>query len=309
MIDLNDLRAFDKVAATKNFSTAARELDLPRSSVSRSIARLEEELGTRLFQRTTREVALTPAGDALQLRCAGLLGALEDAIGEVRSSTSLPRGHLRVTSFAANLLRKELPAFLERYPAVTVAVDVSSETRDLLAEADVAIRLGPMPDSGAVATRLRSVKRYLCASPSYINRRGGPGSLDELAEFDTIDMPGAYGRPRSWTFTKSGEIKRLEIPPRVSVSDEASIKSLLVDGAGIGIVSAYCAGPALASGELVRLLPEWSVPPVDVSIVFASKRGLSPNVRAFVDFMKERLGAAKYDEPPEAEGLSLMSSG
>ena len=183
---------------------------------------------------------------------------------------------------------------------MTVAIDVSSETKDLLADADVAIRLGPMPDSGVVATRLRSVKRYLCASPSYIDRRGMPDSLDDLAEFDTIDMPGAYGRPRCWTFTKAGETKRLEIPTRASVNDEASIKSLLVDGAGIGVVSAYCAGPALASGQLVRLFPEWSIPPVDVNIVFASKRGLSPNVRAFVDFMKERLGATKYDEQPEA---------
>ena len=114
MIDLNDLRAFEKVAAMKSFSAAARDLGLPKSTLSRCIARLEEELDARLFQRTTREVALTPAGEALQLRCAGLLGALEDALGEVRSSTSAPRGHLRVTSFAANLLRRELPAFLER---------------------------------------------------------------------------------------------------------------------------------------------------------------------------------------------------
>ncbi len=157
-----------------------------------------------------------------------------------------------------------------------------------------------MPDSGIVATRLRSMKRYLCASPSYIARRGMPDSLDELAELDTIDMPGADGRPRAWTFTKDGETKKLEIPARVSVNDETSIKGLLFDGAGVGIVSAYCAGPALASGQLVRLFSDWSIPPVDVNIAFASKRGLSPNVRAFVDFMRERLGAEKYDEQREA---------
>jgi LysR family transcriptional regulator for bpeEF and oprC len=300
MMDFNDLRAFEKVAAMKSFSAAARELGLPRSSVSRSVARLEEELDARLFQRTTREVALTPTGEALHLRCAGLLGALEDAVGQVRSSTSVPRGHLRVTSFAANLLRKELPAFLALYPEVTVAVDVSSETKNLLADADVAIRLGPMPDSGVVATRLRSMNRVLCASPAYLERRGKPESLDDLVEHDTVDMPGAFGRPRCWTFTKDGENKKLEIPTRLSVNEESAIKSLLVDGAGIGIVSAYCCGPALASGELVRLFPEWSVPPIDVNILFASKRGLSPNVRAFVDFMKERLGAPKYDEQRQA---------
>jgi LysR family transcriptional regulator, regulator for bpeEF and oprC len=303
VIDLNDLRAFEKVAAAKSFSEAARALGLPRSSLSRSVARLEEELGARLFQRTTREVALTPAGAALQLRCGGLLAELEDAVGEVRSATSVPRGHLRVTSFAANLLRKELPAFLLRYPEITVAIDVSSEVKDLLAEADVAIRLGPMPNSGVVTTRLRSMKRYLCASPSYIDRRGMPESPDDLAGRETIDMPGGDGRPRCWTFTRAGETKRLEIPPRASVNDEGSIKSLLVDGAGIGIVGAYCAGQALVSGQLVRLLPEWSIPPLDVNIVFPSKRGLSPNVRVFVDFIKERLGAPTYDDQPEASSV------
>jgi LysR family transcriptional regulator for bpeEF and oprC len=300
MFDLNDLRIFERVAATKSFSAAARVLGLPRSSVSRSIARLEEELDARLFQRTTREVALTPTGEALQLRCAGLLGALEEAVGQVRSSTSEPRGHLRVAAFAGNLLRKELPAFLERYPAVTVSVDISCETRDLMTDTDVAIRLGHMPDSGVVATRIRSAERVLCASPGYLERRGKPQSLDELAEHDTVDMPGAFGRPRCWTFTKDGETKKLEIPARLSVNEESAIKSCLVDGAGIGIVFAYCGGPALASGQLVALFPDWSIPAIDVNIVFASKRGLSPNVRAFVDFMRERLGAPRYDDLREA---------
>ncbi len=104
MIDLNDLRAFEKVAGTKSFASAARALGLPRSSVSRSIARLEREIDARLFQRTTRQVALTPTGEALLLRCAGLLSALEEAVAQVRTSTSVPRGPLRVNAFAANLL-------------------------------------------------------------------------------------------------------------------------------------------------------------------------------------------------------------
>ena len=300
MIDLNDLRAFEKVAATKSFASAARALGVPRSSVSRSIARLEREIDARLFQRTTREVALTPTGDALLLRCAGLLGELEEAVAQVRTSKSAPHGPLRVSAFAANLLAQELPAFLQRYPEVTVSIDVSNEPKDLMADADVAIRLGPMPDSGVVATRIRTVTRHLCVSPSYLERRGTLESLDELAEHDTVDMPGAYGRPRCWMFTKEGETKKLEIPARVSVNEESAIKRLVVNGAGIGVLSAHCCRPALASGQLVPLFPEWSIPPLDVNIVFASKRELSPNVRAFVDFMKERLGAPNYDEQREA---------
>jgi DNA-binding transcriptional LysR family regulator len=295
MIDLNDLRAFERVCAAKSVASAARALDLPRSSVSRSIARLEREIDARLFQRTTREVALTPTGEALQLRCAGLLSALEEAVAQVRTSTSVPHGPLRVSSFAANLLAQQLPAFLQRYPDVTVSIDVSNEPRDLMADVDVAIRLGPMPDSGVVATRIGTVTRHLCVSPSYLERRGTLESLDELAEHDTVDLPGAYGRPRCWTFTRDGETKKLELPARVSVNDESAIKKLVANGAGIGVLSAHCCRPALASGELVPLFPEWSIPPLDVNIVFASKRELSPNVRAFVDFMKERLGTPKYD--------------
>jgi DNA-binding transcriptional LysR family regulator len=264
--------------------------------MSRSVARLEREIDARLFQRTTREVALTPTGEALLLRCAGLLGALEEAVAQVRTSKSVPHGPLRVSAFAANLLAQELPAFLQRYPDVTVSIDISNETRDLMADVDVAIRLGPMPDSGVVATRIRTVTRHLCASPSYLERRGTLESIDELVEHDTVDMPGAYGRPRTWTFTKEGETKKLEIPARVSVNEESAINKLVVNGAGIGVLSSYCCRPALASGRLVLLFPEWSIPPLDVNLVFASKRELSPNVRAFVDFMKERLGAPNYDE-------------
>lgn len=298
MLDLNDLRAFEKVAAAKSFSSAARALGLPRSSVSRSIARLEEELDARLFQRTTREVALTLTGEALRQRCAGLLAALDEAVDQVRSSKSVPQGLLRVTAgvgFGINVLGRELPAFLARHPGVTVSLDLSSDTKDLLADADVAIRLGPMPNSGLVSARLRTMTRHLCVSPSYVERKGTPESLEELVEHDTIEMPSPSGRPRCWTFTRGGETKNLELPPRVIVNEALAIHRLVMNGAGIGIISGYLSQPAFASGQLVPLFPDWSTPPVDVNIVFASKRELSPNVRAFVDFMKERFGAPNDD--------------
>jgi len=294
MLDLNDLRAFDRVAATKSFSSAARALGLPKSSVSRSIARLEEELGARLFQRTTREVALTPAGEELRRRCSVILGALDEALDQVRSSEAAPHGLLRVTAgvgYGINVLSRQLPAFLARYPGLTVSLDLSSERRDLVTDADVAIRMGPMPASGLVSTRLRTLTRHLCAAPSYIERRGRPESLDDLPEHDTVEMPAPDGRPPCWTFTKDGETKKVEIPTRVCVNEALTVQMLIVGGAGIGVISDYLCRPAFASGQLVELFPEWSLPPVDVNIVFASKRELSPNVRAFVDFMKERHGA------------------
>jgi LysR family transcriptional regulator for bpeEF and oprC len=268
--------------------------------VSRSIARLEEELGARLFQRTTREVALTPTGESLRQRCVGILAALEAAVDQVRGTKSVPHGLLRVTAgvgFGINFLAQELPAFLERYPGVTVSLDLSSDVKDLLADVDVAVRLGPMADSGLVSARLRTMTRHLCVSPSYVDRRGTPESLDDLVGHDTVEMPTADGRPRGWTFTKDGETKKIEIPARICVNEALAIYRLIMNGAGIGIISGYLCRPAFASGQLLQLFPEWSAPSIDVNIVFASKRELSANVRAFVEFMKER----HRDGPPPGE--------
>jgi LysR family transcriptional regulator for bpeEF and oprC len=291
MLDLNDVRVFEKVAATNGFATAARALAMPKSSVSRSIARLEEELGARLFQRTTRDVVLTPAGEELKERCSGLLRRLEEAVNGVRSATSLPRGVLRVSAaigFGVNVLADELPAFLARHPGLKLSVDLSTRVVDLLAEGvDVAIRLGPMPSSGLVSAHLGSMTRHLCAAPSYLERRGTPASLDEILEHDTIEAPGIDGRPRRWTLTRNGETKDLEIQPRVSVNEALTLHKLVLNGAGIGIISGYVCAPAFASGKLVRLFPEWSLPSIEVNVVFPSKHELDPNVREFVNFMKE----------------------
>jgi len=291
VLDLNDLCIFEKVASAKGFAAAARALGLPKSSVSRSIARLEEELGARLFHRTTREVALTPTGEELKERCSGILARLEQAVNAVRSETSPPRGVLKVSAaigFGVNVLADELPAFISRCPDIRLSLDLTTRVVDLLAEGvDVAIRLGPMPDSGLISARLGSMTRHLCVAPSYLERCGTPGTLDELLEHDTIDSPGADGRPRCWIFTKDGETRQLEIEPRVSVNEALTLHKLVLNGAGIGIISGYLCAPAFASRRLVRLFPEWSLPSVDVSIVFPSKRELDPNVREFVKFMKE----------------------
>jgi DNA-binding transcriptional LysR family regulator len=291
VLDLNDVRIFEKVASMKGFAAAARALGLPKSTVSRSIARLEAELGARLFHRTTREVALTPTGEELMARCAGTLAHLEQAVKGVRSSASPPRGLLKVSAaigFGVNVLADEIPEFLRRYPDVRLSLDLTTRVVDLLAEGvDVVIRLGPMPDSDMISVRLGSMTRHLCVAPSYLQRRGTPATLDELPEHDTIDMPGVDGRPRCWSFTKEGESRQLEITPRVLVNEALTLHKLVLNGAGIGIISGYLCAPAFAARRLVRLFPDWSLPSVDVSIVFPSKRELDPNVREFVNFMKE----------------------
>jgi LysR family transcriptional regulator, regulator for bpeEF and oprC len=190
-----------------------------------------------------------------------------------------------------NVLSEQLPQFLRLYPEVSVTLDLSSRLSDLVADrVDVAIRMGPMPDSSIVAVRLGSLNRYLCVSPAYLDRRGAPRTLNDLAELDTIEMPGPSGRPRRWTFRRDGATAAVEVHPKLEVNDALTIHRMVVNGAGVGVCSGYLCGPDIAAGRLVRLFPDWALDPVDVSLVFPSRRDLSPVVRAFVNFMKEASG-------------------
>lgn len=291
MLDLNRFRVFERVAALKSFTAAGRALGMPKSNVSRSIARLEAELGTRLFQRTTREVVLTLTGQALLERSTQITHALDETLAYVGGLSGQPRGVLRVSAgmgFGVNVLAEQLPDFLLRYPDIDIALDLESRTADLVGEAiDVAVRLGPLPDSGLVAVKLGEMHRYLCATPAYLQRRGTPQSFEELSRHDTIDMPSPEGRTRPWIFSRGQETTRLEMTPRVSVNEALTIHRLVMNGAGLGILTGYICGPEIAAGRLVHLFPQWSVASVEVNLVFPSRRELAPAVRVFVDYMKE----------------------
>jgi LysR family transcriptional regulator, regulator for bpeEF and oprC len=291
MLDLNSLRVFEKVASLKSFTAAARALGLPKSNVSRSVARLEETLGTRLFQRTTRDVVLTLTGTALLDRSSALIANISEALEYVGSLGGQPRGTLKISAgvgFGINVLAEQLPGFLRRYPEIGIALDLESRPADLVAEAvDVAVRLGPLPDSGLVAVKLGEMQRYLCAAPAYLERHGMPKTIKEVLRHDTIDMPGPNGRTRPWTFSRGGETIKLDVVPRISVNEALTIYRLALNGAGLGILSGYLCAPQIEADRLVRLFPEWSPPPVEVNLVFPSRRELSPVVRAFVDYMKE----------------------
>lgn len=290
--DLNALRVFLRVAELGSFTGAARSLRAPKSSVSRAVAQLEEELDTRLFQRTTRAVVLTDAGVALRVRCAELLEGIDEALSYVADRfATQPRGRLAISAgigFGVNVLSEIIPAFAARYPEVDVHLELTSRPVDLIAsDIDVAIRMGPLPSSELVAKRLGAIPRYLCAAPSYLARRGTPSDVRDLCDHDAVDLASRDGRPRPWTLTKSSG-KSVTVTPstRIYVNDVLTIHRLVVNGSGIGCIAAYLAGQNIAAGDLVHLLPAWSLPPVPVSVVFPSNRHLLPTVRAFVDFLE-----------------------
>jgi DNA-binding transcriptional LysR family regulator len=291
MLDLNDLQVFERVAALHGFTEAARALGLPKSNISRSVARLEGALGVRLFHRSTRDVTLTSAGIALRDRARDIIERAGEAFDYVGSLSRGPRGAIKINSgigFGLNVLGPELPTFLQRYPDVDVILDLESRSADLVGEAiDVAVRVGPLHDSSLIVVRLGAMRRYLCGGRSYVERRGTPASIDALKDHDVIEMPGSDGRPRPWVFSQDGKQSRVALHPRVTVNEALTVHRLVLGGAGVGIVSGYLCAPGLADGSLVHLLPDWNLPPIEISLVFPSRRELSPAVRAFADFMKE----------------------
>jgi LysR family transcriptional regulator for bpeEF and oprC len=291
MLDLNDLRVFEKVAALRNFSAAARALGLAKSNVSRSVARLETELRTSLIQRTTREVVLTEAGILLRTRCADILANIGEVVDLVGGFASTPQGLLSISAgigFGVHVLGLVLPRFLERYPGIEVSLRLGNRSMDLLTDGiHVAIHMGPLTDSQLIVSRLGTMERYLCASPSYLERKGMPCTIEGLRDHDRIETPGDSGQPRNWIFTnKIGETIRFEEKPRLSTNDTVTIHSLILNGGGIGVLSGFICAADLREGRLIRLLPDWRLAPLEVSIVFPRTRALPQAVRAFIDFLK-----------------------
>lgn len=291
MIDLNDLRIFERVASLGSFSKAAQALAMPKSTVSRCVARLEESLGIRLLQRTTRDVVMTEAGQLLLERSGTLLSDIDATVDLVGGLAGEPRGLLCVSAgigFGINILSDILPEFRRRHALVEISLDLTSREAELVQERiDVAIRMGPIGDSSLIATKLGSLPRYMCASPGYLEHRELPRTPTDLSAHDCIEMPGRDGRARTWTMTRGDEKAEVPLTPKISINDALTIHNLVRKDAGIGVISAYLCGPDFKAGRLVRILPEWSMPPVDVSIVYPSRRELSPTVRAFVDFLRE----------------------
>ncbi|PJI44683.1 MAG: LysR family transcriptional regulator [Rhizobium sp.] len=291
MIDVDDIRAFQTVAKLLSFSAAGRVLSVRKSAISRSIQRLELLLGVRLFERTTREVALTEAGRTLLIRFGDIVNRIDEVIDLAASLASHPRGRLRLTAgigFGIEVLTELLPQFSLAFPDVDVFLDLTSRSVDLVAEqVDVAFRMGPMIDSSLVAIRLGEIGCLLCAAPAYVERCGWPKSLGELRTHDLLAIPHGNGLPRRWCMSdKDGVEHQFDATARLSANDPHAIHAMVLNGAGIAAPAKYLALPEIERGNLVRILPEWSVPAVDVSLVMPAGKERSPAARVFVDFVR-----------------------
>jgi DNA-binding transcriptional LysR family regulator len=293
MLDLADLRAFIRIAELSSISAAARQLRLPKSSVSRALWRLEQTVGVTLIERSTRNLRLTDAGLLLQRHARRILDDVGEAENAMGGLIGVPQGDLRVSApftFAAGPLAPILPVFVQRYPAVRIILSVDNRPVDLLAEEiDIAIRIGPLKNSELIARKLANFELWLCASPAYLAKAGQPVLPADLAVHAVIANNEAK---QKWEFiSPSGAKSEIAFKSVAIVPEPAVMSIMLVRGAGIGLVPDFHAKAGVADGSLVRLFAGYDCGSVEAHALYPSHRSLSAKVRVFIDTLLERLSA------------------
>jgi DNA-binding transcriptional LysR family regulator len=291
-IDTLELTVFHCVAKHASYARAAEELRLSPSGVSRIITRLEEGLGVRLVQRSTRKVSLTEAGTTLFQRAQQLLIDLSDAEAEVQKTALRPRGTLRISApvvFGQRYLAPAIALLTETYPELSVDLNLIDRFVDLIEEGiDLAIRIGSLSVSGLTARRLCTNRRIMVASPEYLARRGEPRVPKDLEEHEFVVFTG-FARPREWRLVRGHDSEVVSITGRLATNNVEVLTIAAKRGLGITFGATMSAGPALIQGELVRVLPEWELEPTAIFAVYPSGRQLSSKVRATIDFLAEAL--------------------
>jgi DNA-binding transcriptional LysR family regulator len=297
-----DMQAFVQAAARGGFSAAARELALTPSAVSKLVTRLEDRLGVRLLNRTTRKLSLTPEGAAYFERARRIVADIEEAEGELASFRKRPKGLLRVNvlvAFGRRQLIPALPRFLERYPDIQVDVELNDRRVDLVKEGvDLAIRLGELEDSSLVARRICGVERAICAAPSYLARHGTPRRPEELRQHNCILVSG-FPELRRWPFeTRQGK-KVIEVSGNVSANGGEAMLELAVLGVGIIRLIDFVTAPEVAAGRLQPILTEFhKEEPIALHAVYPQGRHRSPKVAAMVEFLLENFAHAPWRRTP-----------
>lgn len=295
MNDLNDLYYFAMVVDHGGFAAAERALGIPKSRLSRRISQLETQMGVRLLQRSTRRFAVTDVGMNVHRHAQAMLAEAQSAREVVDRLSAEPRGLVRVSvpvSLAQEQLPKLLPAFLRAHPKVRLQLSITNRRVDLINEGvDVALRVrSRLDDDGSLVMRsFGQVQELLVASPAYLDRAGRPQSPDELERHLTLSASEDEARQRWELHGPGGEVRRVELQPRLSGFDFPLLQSMVKDGFGITMLPETVCADAIARGELEVVMPQWRLPQGICHAVFASRRGLLPAVRVFIDHLAEHL--------------------
>lgn len=295
--DLNEIAIFVKVVDAGSFTGAAKNLGLPKSTVSRKITQLEERLGVRLLQRTTRTLSLTDTGSAYYNQCSRIIGDVEEANIAVTEMQSKPKGLLRITApmlFGTWVLSDLVSVFLKSNPEIQVEIVLTDQSLDLIQEGiDVAFRVGVLADSSLIARPLGKVNVVTCASPDYIAEHGVPTHPNELKQHSVVN----WARGDSWTFEKPEKLS-IDLKPRVQVNDAQSLHKMALNGLGIAKLPTFICAQDITDKKLMPILCDWSSDAVPIHAIYPSNRHLSVKVRSFVDYVVDEL---RKEQPWEVD--------
>jgi DNA-binding transcriptional LysR family regulator len=304
----SDLRVFVRVMERGSFSSAAKDLGLTPSAVSKLVSRLEDRLGVRLLERSTRRLALTPEGETFLARARRIVADIDEAEAEVMQARGAPRGRLRInsgTAFGLHQLAPALADFLARYPEIDVDLSITDRYVDMIEEqADIAVRSGHIPEGPFIQRKIADLQRVICAAPSYLKRRGTPRVAADLKDHDCIVVAGP-GLNR-WPFNVRGGVDVVEVRPRVSTDDAEAALRLAIEGAGIVRLSDVIVGSPLRDGQLVALLTDTHhIEPFPLAAIYPAGRQRLPRVAVFIEFLVERFSLAPWRLP----GIPVSAKG
>lgn len=309
MDNLNALQVFARVAESRSFTTAAERLGLTPSAVSKSVSKLERELGVKLLHRSTRQVSLTNDGASFFDRCRNILLEIDDAKRALSLGNVVPQGKLRVqmpVGFGRRVIAPALMRFTEQNPGLVVDVELSDRAIDLAYEGiDLALHIGPVSDTRLVARHLCNLSFAAYASPEYLARHGEPATPDDLDQHRCLayifPMTGNY---RAWQFSKGDRSFTKMVSGGLNMNNAESLLEAAVAGAGIVMISNFIAAEALHSGRLKRILTEYVAKGPDVHAVYLPGRHLSAKVRAFIAFLTEVVERIELDTQPIANAVT-----
>lgn len=294
---LHLITVYIAVAEEQSFAAGARRLGMSPPAVTRAVTALEERLGVRLLERTTRHVRVTEAGRRYLDDARRIVAELDEADEAAAGSGAAPRGHLSVTApmlFGRLYVTPGIVDYLQRYPQMEVSALFVDRVVNLVEEGiDVAVRIGDLPDSTMRAAPVGQVRRLLVASPAYLERHGAPATPQELSAHTIIGSNGSSVGPE-WRFMQDGALRTQRMQPRFQVNSNDAVIDAVKMGLGIARVLSYQAAAALAAGDLQLVLEDYATPPVPIHIVHRDSRQGSARIRSFVDLMVERLRADAF---------------
>lgn len=297
MDQFKQISTFVEVIAKGSLSAAARAEGIAPAMIGRRLDALEERLGVKLLQRTTRKLALTNEGVAFLEDCQRILAELEEAEAAVSERSAKASGHLSVSApagFGRQHVAPLMPSFLAEHRKLTLTLNLNDRVVDLIGEGiDVAIRIATLSDSSLIGVKLADNKRVVVASPAYLQRHGVPASLDDLAHHNCLAIS-SEGSQRGWTFRQNGKNITLKVSGNMVCNDGQVLHDWALAGKGLAWRSMWEVGTEIESGKLVTVLDEFAAPGNDIYAVFPQRRHLPLRIRALVDFLRRAYASPDY---------------